>query len=242
MSQATIRLEELVSEVRAGAPGAADEVITEYLGKSAREFCRRTAAWRTACAPVTIKAAEAEYPFTFPPETLPLRPVEANYQAPTATVPRPIGIVTDDQLRDGGGGGYSVDTFGFLGGGVDWRTRTGSPRAVYHDENNLRIRLFPIPTTTDAGGMLRLWFSLLPQRGVEELPEWMADRYFEALADGAKALLLMIPKRNWSDATRGEFHQERFNKAVLAAQVERAQGFTNAPLTVQPRTHIHGLP
>jgi hypothetical protein len=101
------------------------------------------------------------------------------------------------------------------------------------DDSTLNLLMPP-----DLEGNLRLLCALKPTRASTSFPTLLYERYVETIAHGAKARVMLIPKKPYSDPAMGAYHQQMFNGLVAEARIRVARGNTRGPL----RTHtVYGL-
>lgn len=122
---------------------------------------------------------------------------------------------------------FNNTSFGWVG--VNWRTDVNLPSRWYV-ANDTSVVLELAPSAT---GNLRINVALKPTRASTSFPEWIYERYIETIAHGAKARLMMSPKKPYSNAQLGAYHMTEFNGLIGEARVRTARGTTRAPL----RTH-----
>lgn len=227
-------LETLVPKVRRDVPNCPDPIIVDELAEAARDFCRQTTVWRNECPAITIETDVHTYRLRHP-DGLPHRIHEATYQAPDQTSRRPLFPLNEHRARGGAGYGDYHQTFHPVGQSQDWKIRTGTPRWYSHYLTNLDVRVIPIPTSSDADGFLHFTVSLLPKMDARRLPEWIVERYYEALVAGAKARLLKMANQQWTDANKGALENDLFEKELAIAKAEVIQSFTTMNQRVEPR-------
>lgn len=140
----------------------------------------------------------------------------------------PLDPISQDDLDNE----FNNTSFGWVG--VNWRTDVNLPSRWYMpDDDTVGLLLAP-----SAGGNLRIQAALKPTRAATTFPDWIYERYIETIAHGAKARIMLIPKKPYSDKELGAWHQERFNSLIGEARVRTARGNTRGPL----RTHtVFGL-
>ena len=135
----------------------------------------------------------------------------------------PIDPISPDDLDNE----FNNTSFGWVG--VNWRTDVNLPTRFYFpDDKTVGLALPPATT-----GVLRINAALKPARASTTLPQWIWERYVETIAHGAKAKIMLIPKKPYSDKETGAFHMDKFNGGIDDARVSAARGRTRAPL----RTH-----
>jgi hypothetical protein len=96
----------------------------------------------------------------------------------------------------------------------------------YYQEANNSITLCPIPTAVVT---LRVKVSLKPNRTAATLEDWIANKYYDAIAHGAKARLFEIPEKPWSNAQLSSYHASQFNSSVSAARRSASSGMARSP-------------
>ena len=140
----------------------------------------------------------------------------------------PIDPISPDDLDTE----FNNTSFGWVG--VNWRTDVNLPTRWYmEDTNTVGILMSP-----SAGGALRINAALKPTRASTTFPTVIYEDYIETIAHGAKARIMLIPKKPYSDKETGKYHELEFNGLVGEARLIAAKGSTRGPL----RTHtVFGL-
>lgn len=80
----------------------------------------------------------------------------------------------------------------------------------------------------DNGKRLDLEVVLLPARVVEEIPDHVAEPYFEGLRAGAIARLLRMPEKEWTNLKLAAVYERVYDRAKLEATRE-ADGSVHRP-------------
>jgi len=127
---------------------------------------------------------------------------------------------------------FNNTQFGWVG--VNWRTDVRLPTRFYGpDDGTVGLALAPA-----ASGNLRILAALKPTRASTTFPQWIYERYIETIAHGAKARIMMIPKKPYSNPQAGAYHLMEFNALVGDARIRMARSNSRSPL----RTHtVFGL-
>lgn len=219
MAVQTVPLSDFLPMVLPNAPGVPIPVAEFNLRLAAIEFCERTRCWRhvmtkaltgqtiTVIAPAYAAIHEFEHAAW---NEEPLQPVQFSDIALEGTEPA-------DQ---------------------------GPPRYISQAKPDSVI-LFP-PVTT---GTLALSVFLKPRGGNEfggnpddpledafdRVPEFMHAQHGEAIAYGALARILAIPKQQYTNPQMAGFYMQRFNAAMDAKFSANMRGQQRAPR----RTHYH---
>lgn len=127
---------------------------------------------------------------------------------------------------------FNNTDFGWVG--VNWRTDVKLPTRWYiQDDGTVGLALAP-----NATGALRILCALKPTRASTSFPTWIYERYVNVIAHGAKAKLMEVPKKPYSDPQLAGYHMGKFHDGVSEARLRSAKSATRAPL----RTHtVFGL-
>lgn len=120
-----------------------------------------------------------------------------------------------------------------------WRNDTGTPDACHieMDDDRYFLRVTPKPTKTekDIERRVAIGFVLKPTSDATELDDFMVARYRDTIVAGALTQLYELPDRPWSDERRAAAFAGEFRAGVTAARSDVLRGFTDEPLSVQPR-------
>lgn len=140
----------------------------------------------------------------------------------------PIDPISQDDLDNE----MNNTSFGWVG--VNWRTDVNLPSRFYFpDDTTVGLLLAP-----NAGGNLRIEAALKPSQQATAFPDWIAERYEDAISCGVKAKLMLVPKKPYSDKEMGAYYEGQFNGMIGEARIRTARANTRAPL----RTHtVFGL-
>lgn len=127
---------------------------------------------------------------------------------------------------------FNDSSFGWVG--VNWRTDVNLPTRWYMPDDET----IGIVQASSIAGNLRLLAALKPTRASTTFPTLLYERYIETIAHGAKARLMLIPKKPYTDKELGTYHQNMFNGLIGEARIRVARSNSRAPL----RTHtVFGL-
>jgi hypothetical protein len=165
----------------------------------------------------TVTKLEYLYPVTLPADTALAKALGAWLND------SPIEPISPDDLDTE----FNNTEFGWVG--VNWRTDVNVPTRWYMpDDNTVGLLLAP-----SAGGSLRINAALKPTRTSTTFPSWIYEKYLEVIASGAKARLMSIPKKPYTDLDLARYHRRIFDDGIANAKSTVATGNTRAPL----RTH-----
>lgn len=109
-----------------------------------------------------------------------------------------------------------------------WEADKGTVEGYIIKESNL-IRLYRIPDQT---GNLVLTVALAPTTKSTGIETFVYDFYSEAIAAGAKARLMAIPSKPFSNINASMMYRAQFAAAVTDAKWKAKQALTTSNLTV----------
>lgn len=103
--------------------------------------------------------------------------------------------------------------------GNDWATLTGDPK--FYTENNGTILLVPAPPTTVDALTLAISYSLMPT--ASSFPDRVLSDHRRALAQGAKASLMYMANKPWSDPIAADINYREYSAAIASARGKAAK-------------------
>lgn len=233
-----IPLLDLINEISPRAGRAPESAIERALRDAAKEFFQQSAIWRYEADSINLVENTHTYSVPVPADATPWRVITAEYQPPSevGTTRTPIYPQSEDDLKERYSGQMDYRYhFGPFGGASSWRTATGQPRYFLHERQIERIRLVPIPTSTEQDGSLHLVTALTIPREGGKIPKWIADLYYMALAGGALGHLYGQRDESWTDETKHREHMAQFQADISAAAAHASGSHTNAQRQVTPR-------
>lgn len=204
---ASVNYEVFYDEVLPDVHSVPLPVALRAVRNAAIEFCDRSHVWDVDHAEIAVSAADSTYDLAPPAETVVAKITQAWFEG------NPLDPTTPGELHN---------EFG------EWTAITGTPTR-YLQRSSGEVTLFPIP---DADGALNLRMSLKPTRTSTGLESWIAEKYLEEIAHGAKARLFAVPKAEWSDGNLAVFHQNKFEAGVTDAVLDVEQGLVQSSLRI----------
>ena len=187
-------------DVLVHVPGAPDPLVTQALNRAAREFFRRTRAWMAWLDPATTAAGEnLEYDFDLPADA----DVVRLERATVGGTPLPV---------------------------MPWRQVKADPARHDAGERGLvsgDLLTFRLPGLFAAGAQVQALVSLMPTLAAAGLPDELADRYREAIAEGARAQLLATASAPFHDAKAATVAQLAFERGIAQHAVDAFRSHTS---------------
>jgi hypothetical protein len=179
-------LDDLVVPLRVHAPGASLSLLKQAYREAARKFFQETRAWRE-----TVSVTSGANPATYT-----LGPDPANAEAFDAMLVKR----NNDTLRKATRSQFKA------------RYATGSTPVAFRVGAADTLFLAPEPASSIASE-LAVIAALRPTRAAAELDDEVVDHFEEALLDGARWKLLMMPE-SWGNSSKGEYYRKNFQDAI----------------------------
>lgn len=107
-----------------------------------------------------------------------------------------------------------------------WATETGFVEGYMMTDSNL-VRLYRIPEVT---GTLNMKVALAPNKKSTGIETFVYDLYSEGIAAGAKARLMTIPKKPFTDLNTSLMYRAQFAATVSDARWRARQSLTSSNL------------
>lgn len=124
----------------------------------------------------------------------------------------------------------------------DWQTRLGNPMYFVVDNVSDGLEIYPTPdgsfTTVPRSMIVRACFA--PTLTAKSVPDFILNRFADAIAFGAKARLLLMTNQPWSDAKLGAYFEDKFKNEVVQARIEQLHARSAGSITVAPRRFGRG--
>ena len=187
--------------------GCPTPTIDSAINRAAADFCRRSGVWRADLDPVVLVADQWRYTLTLPADA-----VLVSIDAARAGL-RLLGPVSDPH------------------GVLPWGQEPGEPTRYALSADESAILVHPAPV---AAGSLSVSVVLAPTLGAATLPDLLVNRYYEGVAEGAKAILRRMPGQPWTDVNAAQLAALTARQKADEARVEREWGAARS-LSVTPR-------
>jgi len=200
----TEALTELTRTLQVSVAGADKTAIELEIRNTVREFCTRSNAWVTFYATTTKKDKEF-YDIT---------PVDG--QADVSTV---IAVSIEGRPIAGWSGSYMPQTYGRRAS----HYITNPEELVENSINTLKLGSVYI---TDTEKEMVVTMALRPKNGLLYLPNMLGFDYFDVLAAGAMARMLLHVNRPYSDPAGASFKRQEFLSGLTRAREKTQARFS----------------
>lgn len=195
-----------------------DDVIPELMGCSVELAIN---ALRNTC----IELFQKSWIYTQQMDTIPVLTSVPEYDLDSFSGYRVVGVVSAwfNGVRVG-----PLATETLNKNYLRWEADAGTVEGYIIKESNL-IRLYRIP---EQDGVLDLTVALAPTTKSTGIETFVYDFYSEAIAAGAKARLMAIPSKPFSNINASMMYRAQFAAAITDAKWKAKLALTNSTLTV----------
>jgi len=205
--------DDVISEV----PGALPEFVRNSVMLSAIDFCSDSWVWLVDQGPIVVVAGTALYPWV-PPATSDVVHVLQAWLDKKQLVPK-----TRNELSEMYG---------------DYMRFDGAAMYFIQDVPSALI-LVPKPTSSSAIAVpqvdgITAKIAVCPTLGAASFgSDEIASHYFEEIGRGAKARLLVMARKPWTDVTRGQDLQAQFDDDIATAKTAVIRSYAGARIRVR---------
>jgi len=194
-------------------PGCPQPMAIDAIRRAAIEFCEKTLAWIYKHPAINVVAAQMAYPFVPPTGAVVAKVLQAWHNDIKITPKTP------DELNEI----YA-----------NWLTIAGTPQYITQDDER-NLLLVPTPSAALTAGLV-LRVALKPTLASDDIETSIYEEYRDAIASGAKARLMLIKDKPYSDMELGALEMGLFNAAVADAKFKAQKGCGRA--RVRTVTHF----
>ena len=180
--------------------------------RSVIEFCRETWVWKFLADPLSVQAGNAFYDLECPTGT----DITTVMDVSLNNVPLENKPTTwlDEELPG-------------------WRTVRKTPK-YFTQVDTEQIILAAVPEVNLSNG-LTLTLALQPSHTSTAFPKWIFGQYYQTIADGAVAKLMLMPKKPWTDLQNGADRRASFLAGLAGASADAANALGRAPVRSKPQ-------
>jgi hypothetical protein len=194
-------------------PGAPDALVKQHLVQATIEFCTETLAWEQIGD--SLKVLEGRN--------------ELEVETPTDSR-----IVTVKDIWEGSRRLRPVTMSQLFEALPNWQTAEGSEPTYYNASTDWQtIRIFPKPLNSQ-GKTLRMRAAFAPKLTATTLPDEIVTKYIDGLTGGAKARLMAIPGKAWTNLQMAAFYRGVFENFVMKAKIDILHDRVQGSLSVRP--------
>lgn len=118
-----------------------------------------------------------------------------------------------------------------------WRGMSSTSEVKYFVMLSANTFVLTPDSGTDRKSNMAVSLVLMPDRVTSTIDDEFGNRWFDELTAGAKALLMVMPKTDWSDPQMASFYGNKFLSGIEDAKCYAASGFRH-PRTADGKGHV----
>lgn len=199
-------------------PGAQAPVVEYALRQAAIDFCDETAIYTATLGAVDVVVGQSAYPLQSPdPEA------EAF-------------LVKSVWVNDGEALSFATQD-ALASWSTRWEALSGDPPKAFTQERYDQVHLVPIPEVGYVGGLV-VRAALRPTLTSTGLTDHIATQYFDVLACGAKARLMGMSAKPWTNPDGEAKNRALFEAGKTRAVVDANRSLTRAALVAYARKAV----
>ena len=191
-------------------PGCPEPYIEQALKQTSIDFCRRSKALRADMDLITLEEGVQRYDLDAP-QGYEVEDIVRCTFVPDGMPLTPMSISDADASLPG------------------WEQRTGTrPDHYVLFSEEKQIRFIPDPNQTISGA-IAMRAAFRPNQDSTGLDEVFFEEWMQDIAFGAKARLMMQPKKPWTDQQTATLYEQKFQSAIKRARRRAERDNTRAP-------------
>jgi len=210
----SIAFEAFLPLVLPDVPGCPQALAMAALRRGAGQLCRSAYVWTETVGPLDVVAGQAEYVCPPPADAAVVITLGANLAG------LPLRAVSAEELDARHPG---------------WTGLTAARPMRFLVPMPGTVRLVPEPSQ-DMPAALAVRLVLAPTHDGPSVPDHIHRDHAAAVAHAAKAELMLVPGKPWTQPQLAEHHARQFAAHVSRARGRVTTGWTGETLTVPPRS------
>lgn len=204
----------LYSRILPFVPGCPEPTVDQAVMDAATEFAERTQLIFTIEAPISLVDGVSTYSVT------PVSGISVSLIRHVYCGARELDAVTPSGLQD------QLPT---------WQASSSSEPTKYSCFGEPgTITVYPTPQRVSTE-KLRIVASWEPTFGATQIPDELVTGYARDIVEGAKARLMMIPERKWTNLQLAGIAEGKFEAAVAEGKIKAIHAKAAGSLHVRPR-------
>lgn len=194
-------------------PDAPSVTVEQAIMRAANDFCWETGVWSEIQDPIAVQDDINEYDLDTPSGAQ-IVTVKSIWMVNRELVP-----VTMERLQE------------LI---PNWQEAKGSDPAYYNSATDYStVRIYPIPFGAN-GAKMTIRAIYAPDQFGTYLPKFLVDKFLDEILAGAKARLMQMPGKSWSNPQLALFNQSLFTDGVTKAKVFIAHDKVAGSVRVRP--------
>lgn len=194
-------------------PGVPDSLAIQAIMRTANDFCWETGVWSEIQDPISVIDNINEYDLEAPTGGQ-IVTIKSIWMVNRELVP-----VTMERLQE------------LI---PNWQEAKGSDPAYYNSATDYAtVRIYPIPLGANKAKMtIRAQYA--PDQFGTYLPPFLVDKFLDEILAGAKARLMQMPGKSWTNPALAGANQAYYNEGITKAKVFTAHDKVAGSPRVRP--------
>jgi hypothetical protein len=206
--------QELYSRILPYVPGCPEPTVDLAVIEAATEFAEKTQLSFFMEAPISLVDGTSTYYIA------PDYEVEVDLITGVFCAGRELKHVTPSSLHDQA---------------PDWETSESNEPTHYSTFGDAgSITVYPKPMNT-TGQAIRVFASWVPSFDATSIPDELGRTYARDIVEGAKARLMMIPDRKWTNLQLAGIAQGKFDSAIVDGRIKAIHNSAASTITARPQ-------
>ena len=193
-------------------PGVSTDIVDIYLRRAAIEFCEETSVYVSDHDPISLIKGIAEYDLEAPESETDIVSVKKAWVGDAA-----IEYVSQDTLNQRP---------------VYWPSESAPRPTAFTQQTQTSLIAYPKPSESRRNG-LKLKVVLRPSGASTGVVDWLGGKYIQEITDGAKAMLMAMPNKPWTQPDGAALYRAQFESGKTRATIEGQRSFTRTSMQVQ---------
>lgn len=194
-------------------PGVPDTLAKQAIMRTANDFCWETGVWNEIQDPIAVVDDVNEYELDAP-KGAQIVTIKSIWMVNRELVP-----VTMERLQE------------LI---PNWQESKGSDPAYYNSATDYSTaRIYPIPSGAN-GAKMTIRAIYAPDQFGNTLPDFLVDKFLDEILCGAKARLMQMPGKAWSDPGLAGANQAFYIEGITKAKVFIAHDKVAGSVRVRP--------
>jgi len=204
-----VNYEDFLPSMMLDLPGCPDQIAIDEVRKAAIDLCKQSNIWKEDLIPMPLQDGLHTMDFDF------------DDNDNTGLISIEEAFHDDKEL--------SITDTASMNRGAPWRTKTAISPDFIMIVQRVKFRIVPIPTALATGEIL-IHGILKPSQKSYEVPDFLYEEYADVIAAGAKKVLMMQPKKAWTNPKLAGYYTNRWNTGLVIAKGDARKDFNNEPL------------
>ncbi len=206
-----MQYDDLINDVVLDCIGVPVPVALRAIREAVRKFCKESTAYRKRLTASDLSYTDSVYTIKIP------------IGAQIETVISPMALNGSYTV---GGVPYEAKQASIQGASAEWmdinrhgwRSATSSDKVEHFVMLSANTFVLSPDSKTDRSANLSISLALMPNLSSNTIDNEFGNRWFDELVSGAKYMLMVVPKAEWSNPELAQFYKAKFDAGIEEAK------------------------